>query len=175
MRNKLVILSLLYLTFSVNVSSQTGSVPPLNYDVKKIKPESCELNNLNLEQADNKAKEDFLSFGKGEAIILIARPGTKDKKIGLNTLIERRLYTAKAYLTDYLKKRPKESVVTATAANNGAEFGVIEIYISGSLFYVLATNPNFGLGVGSCDSPDSDDKESRHRRALLYPWLYRNK
>lgn len=165
---------MLLLAFSQRTFPQTGSTPSLNYDVKKLKPESCEFNNMNLEQADIKAKEDFLSFGKGEAIILIARPGTRDKKVRLNTLIERRLYTAKAYLTDYLKKRSKKSVITAIAPNNRAEYGVIEIYVSGSLFYVLATNPNFGLGVGSCDSPDSDERKSRERRALLYPWLYKS-
>ena len=176
MKRKIILAALLSVIFSSAESfAQTGSTPELNYDVKKVKPEGCELNNINLEQAHEKAQEDFTLLGRGEAIILIARPGTKDRQKELNALIERRLYTARAYLTDYLQKRTKESVITALGANNGAEYGVIEIYVSGSLFYVLASNPNFDIGFGSCDSPESDDKASRARRALLYPWLYNSK
>ena len=173
-KRKIIIAFLLLVIFGAAESfAQTGSMPKLNYDVKKVKPEGCELNNMNLEQAHEKATEDFTLLGRGEAIILIARPGTKDKKG--NTLIERRLYTARAYLTDYLQKRTKESVITALGENNRAEYGVIEIYVSGSLFYVLAANPNFDVGFGSCDSPESDDQASRAKRALLYPWLYNTK
>lgn len=169
---------LIYLLFlsvfcSQNFSAQTVEISNSNYDRKKIKPETCELNNINLEQADTKAEEDYKLIGRGESIILIARAGTKDKKNNLNILLERRLYTARAYLSDYLKKREKETIITAIAPNEGSEYGIIEIYVSGSLFHVLASNPNYGISVGSCDSDASDDAESRTKRALLYPWQYK--
>ena len=143
------------------------------YDIKEAKPEGCEFNNLHLENAHQQTVENNQRFGTSQILILIARPGIKDSEKGLNILIERRLYTARAYLTDYLEKRTKESVITATAPSNGAEYGVIEIYVTGALYNVLVSNPNYGIAVGSCDS--ADDAESRARHALLYPWLYNSK
>lgn len=171
-KNTILILSL---TFVVLHSAQlfAQQPKPSNSDfVKKTKPETCELNNINIENAHRQAEEDALITGKSAVIILIGRPGKKDTK---KVLTARRLYTARAYLTDYLEWRNKETVITAEAPNNGNEYGVIEIYITGQLYYVIASNPNFDVGFGSCDSPESDDKKSRVKRALLYPWLYNNK
>lgn len=171
-----VILSALILIFSQSAERFAQQQKSSNADsVKQTKPETCELNNINLENADRQAKEDALLTGKSDTIILIARPGKKDQKSRAKALLEQRLYTARAYLTDYLKLREKETVVTAEAPNNGADYGVIEIYVTGQLNYVLASNPNFGIALGSCDSPETDDQKSRARRALLYPWLYKNK
>ncbi len=178
MMKKKIILILLVLIFvfsqSVEQFAQQQKTSGAN-SAKEIKPETCELNNINLENADRQAKEDALLTGKSDIIILIARPGKKEKKSLVKVLLEQRLYTTRAYLTDYLKLRGKETVVTAEAPNNGADYGVIEIYVTGQLNYVLASNPNFGIGLGSCDDPESDDQRSRARRALLYPWFYKSK
>ena len=170
-----MVLSLLIIFFSYSAEQFAQQQKSLDADsVKKIKPETCELNNINLENADRQAKEDAQLTGKSEIIILIARPGKKDTPSRVEKLLEQRLYTARAYLTDYSKLRQKETVVTAEAPNNGADYGVIEIYVTGQLYYVLASNPNFGIGLGSCDDPESDDQRSRARRALLYPWFYKS-
>jgi len=129
----------------------------------QARPKGCEQNNILLEQSHEAAGEDSL-------IILVGRPGKRDKRVSVTG---RRLYTARAYLTSYLKLRGLETVVTAEAPNRGMEYGTVEIYVKGRMFAVLPSFPDKGLGLGSCDSPESDDKESRARRALLYPWLYK--
>ena len=169
-----MVLLLLIIFFSYSAEQFAQQQKSSDADsVKKIKPETCELNNIKLENADRQAKQNAQLTGKSEIIILIARPGKKDTLSRVKKLLEQRLYTARAYLTDYLKLREKEMVVTAEAPNNGADYGVIEIYVSGQLYYILASNPNFGIGLGSCDAPESDDQRSRARRDLLYPWLYK--
>jgi len=135
----------------------------------KIKPDliprGCEYNNIALEGARKKA-------GTRSVIILIARPGKKDR---LKAISERRLYTARAYLTSYLTLPDEPTVVTANGENSGGLYGVIEIYVTGILFDSLASYPNYELGLGSCDSLESDDEDSRAKRSLLYPWLFRPK
>lgn len=129
-----------------------------------IKPAGCELNDITLEQAHDEAGDTI--------IVLLARPALKsDRKL----LLTRRLYTARAYLTDYLKRRSVDKVATAEAPNSGSKYGVIEIYVKGLLFDVLAVHPGDELALGSCDSLDSDDQESRAKRALLYPWHFKKK
>lgn len=169
---KKTIITILILFFSSYGKSfaQSGSVYGNAYDLKNLKPTTCELNSLYLDVANQQAEINLRDSGKLQPIILIARPGIRDKKSGLNTLIERRLHTASAYLIDYLEKQTKESVITAQAPNKGSEYGVIEIYVSGMLQEVLVQRPNAVVPVGSCDS--SDNAESREKRALLYPWLY---
>lgn len=174
MKEKIIMVLLLLLIFVFVQAAETlaQGKPSNNDSVKKVKPEGCEFNNINLENAHRQAEEDTLLLGKSGIIILVGRPGKKDTKKGLTG---RRLYTARAYLTDYLEKRGKETVVAAEAQNNGNEYGVIEIYVTGQLYYTIASNPNFDVGFGSCDSPETDDKRSRARRAILYPWLYKSK
>lgn len=171
-----ILLTFLLLFFCFEKSfAQVEPKAEFVYNVKEIEPEGCEFNDLHLEYAHRQSVENSQRFGISQTLILIARPGIKDRKKGLGVLIERRLYTARAYLTDYLKKRTKETVITAIAPNNGVEYGVIEIYVSGVLYDVLVSHPNYGISVGSCESLESDDAESRARRALLYPWLYSSK
>jgi hypothetical protein len=135
-------------------------------DGLSIKPRPCEFNNLILEDANEAA-------GKNRPIILISRPGLRDTK---SEVVERRLYTARAYLIDFTNYRTSENTITAIARNEGRlDYGGIEVYVGGKLLDVITSEPNQLLGVGPCDSPESDDKESRRRRALLYPWLYKTK
>ncbi len=174
MKGRTVIVILLLIFSCSEISfAQSNLSSGITYDAKELKPTGCELNSLYLDGANQEAEVNLQDSGRLQTIILIARPGIKDRKKGLNTLIERRLYTTRAYLTDYLRKQPKEAVVTAQAPNNGSEYGVIEIYVSGVLNpNLLVIYPNAGIGVGSCESEDSDDAEGRTKRALLYPWLY---
>lgn len=176
MKSKRILLTVLLVFFCLGESlAQAEPKAEFVYDAKKIKPEGCEFNDLHLEYAHQQALENSQRFGISQTLILIARPGTKDRKKGLDILLERRLYTARAYLTDYLEKRTKETIITAIAPNNGVEYGVTEIYVSGALYNVLVSHPNYGISVGSCEPEESDDAKSRARHALLYPWLYNSK
>lgn len=131
----------------------------------KIEPRPCEFNNLVLERANREAGQDSL-------IILIARLGKKDTQKEISS---KRLYTTWAYLTKYSNLRKSESIITAEAARDNKQYyGGIEIYVNGKLFDVLTAKANGLIGLGSCDYTDSDDGESRAKRALLYPWLYKS-
>jgi hypothetical protein len=130
-----------------------------------VKPAGCERNNVILEQAHKEAGTDSI-------IILIGRPGKKDKR---EDITNKRLYTSRAYLTQYLNWRTDKTTITGQSQNNGYDYGVVEIYIKGVLFDVLASYPDVEIGLGSCDSLESDDKQSRAKRILLYPWLYKKK
>jgi hypothetical protein len=166
MRMKSTILMLLALIFfcSEGALGQRQSPSNVARPARGIEPAGCELNNIILEQAHTAA---------GDSIsVLIGRPGVKDRR---RDITGKRLYTARAYLTDYFKKRGVETVVTGTAPNNGAKYGVVEIFVKGQLFDVLASYPDAELGLGSCDSLESDDRESRARRALLYPWIFKKR
>lgn len=165
--NVIVITMLLALAYFCPGDCVAQRKPPLNSTktIGDIKPRGCERNNIILEQAHHEAGADSI-------VILIARPGIKDKR---RDIVGKRLYTARVYLTEYLVWRSGETIVVGEAPNNGSDYGVVEIYVKGQLFDVLANNPDAELGLGSCDSPDSDDRESRVKRALLYPWLYKKK
>lgn len=158
--DKFLIVFVLVWVFMDIVSAQEKSKNTL----VKIEPRTCEFNNLILEQANREA-------GQESIIILIARPGIKDTKKDIS---KKRLHTAYTYLTEYGKLRNSEKVVVAEAPNEGKlYYGGVEIYVNGKLLDVLTSGPNRLLGLGSCDYPDIDDDESRARRALLYPWIYK--
>lgn len=132
--------------------------------VTALKPRGCERNNVVLELANEEA-------GIDSVLVLIGRPGIKDKR---KDITEKRLYTAAAYLVKYLSNsRTEKSTITGQSQNIGNEYGILEIYVKGKLFDVLASSPDFEIGLGSCDSLESDDEKRRAKRALLYPWLYR--
>lgn len=168
----IIILILFFSCYGISFAQSNSDYGNI-YDLSGLKPTTCELNSLYLDIANQQTETNLRGSGKLQPIILIARPGIKDKKKGLNTLIERRLHTASAYLVDYLEKQTKESVITAQAPNRGSEYGVIEIYVSGMFQEVLVQRPNAVVPIGSCDS--ADDAESRAKQALLYPWLYNSK
>jgi hypothetical protein len=125
------------------------------------KPTNCENHIAVLEAAHHDA-------GKEGLIIVIARQSIGEHRRDIN---RRRLYNARAYLTDYLKLRAPETMVTAEGEPvNG--YGRIELYVGGKLYYVLALKRNADLIVGSCEPPELDDARQRELRKKLYPWLY---
>ena len=132
--------------------------------VKENRPGGCESNDLVLEGASHEA-------GTDTTVVLIAFMGEKDTK---KSIMRRRLYTAKAYLVEYLKRRPAKSVVTGESREDfGFRYGGVMIFVKGKRYGILSTNRNADLPLGGCDPPDSDDKASRARRILLYPWTYK--
>jgi hypothetical protein len=132
-------------------------------DEAVVLPRSCETNNNILQDANEKAGETTL--------IMISRLGTSDTS---NVVGVRRLHSAKAFLTEYLKVRESSRIVVALSNGpKSKKYGGIEIYVKGVLFDFLATKPNGWLGVGPCDSPEVDDQKSRRFRKALFPWLYK--
>ena len=128
-----------------------------------LKPTNCENHIRILEGANSVA-------GKDGMIILIARPGSGDTKPELS---RHRLYSARAYLTDYLRVRSPETIVTGEGERVEG-YGRLEIYIAGKLYQALAIRPNAELSVGSCEPEELDDATDRQRRKKLHPWLYKN-
>lgn len=122
-------------------------------------PTNCENHIAVLEAAHDKTGQDGL-------LIIIARRGISEDRRGLN---HRRLYNARAYLTDYLNVRTPEKIVIAEGEPvNG--YGRIELYVAGRLFYVLGLTHNADLVVGSCEPETLDDPRQRALRMRLYPW-----
>ncbi len=123
------------------------------------KPTNCENHIAVLEAAHHDA-------GKEGLIIVIARRGNNENRLGLN---RRRLYNARAYLTEYLRLRAPETIITAEGEPvNG--YGRIELYVGGRLYYVLALRRNADLVVGSCEPEALDDAKQKQLRLKLYPW-----
>jgi hypothetical protein len=123
------------------------------------KPTNCENHIAILEAAHHDA-------GKEGLIIVIARQGTGENRRDIN---RRRLYNARAYLTDYLKLRAPETIITAEGEPvNG--YGRIELYVGGRLYYALALRRNADLVVGSCEPEALDDAKQKKLRLKLYPW-----
>ena len=125
------------------------------------KPTNCENHIAVLEGANHDAGKDGL-------IILIGRLGSGDNKPDLN---RHRLHSARAYLTDYLSVRSKNTIVIAEGEKVQG-YGRIEIYVSGKLYYILAIKANADFSVGSCEPANLDDARQRELRKKLYPWLY---
>lgn len=124
-----------------------------------IPPRECEFNNMILENANREAGQDTV-------ILLLSRRGIKDTR----DLAKSRLHTARAYLVEYSNLRTNENVKVAEAPyDRSLVYGGVEIYVKGKLYDVLTVGPNWGLGLGSCASPESNDREGREREALLYP------
>lgn len=122
-------------------------------------PTNCENHIAVLEAAHDETGRDGL-------LIIIARRGVSEDRRDLN---HRRLYNARAYLTDYLNVRAPEKIVTAEGEPvNG--YGRIELYVGGRLFYVLGLSRNADLIVGSCEPEALDDPRQRALRMRLYPW-----
>lgn len=122
-------------------------------------PTNCEYHIATLEAAHHDAGEDGL-------IIVIARRGTDEDRRDLN---RRRLYNARAYLTDYLNVRSPKTIVTAEGEPVKG-YGRIELYVGGKLYFVLALRRNADLLVGSCEPEELDDTRQRALRNKLYPW-----
>lgn len=133
------------------------------YAQTDLKPTNCENHIKMLEGANDVAGKDGL-------IILIARPGAGDTKPEISG---RRLYSARAYLTDYLRLRSPKTIVTAEG-DRVEGYGRLEIYVAGKLYQVLAIRANAELSVGSCEPEELDDAAEKARRKKLYPWLYKN-
>jgi hypothetical protein len=107
---------------------------------------------------------------KGGLIIIIARLGSGEARQKLNY---RRLYNARTYLTEYLRLRSPETIVTAEGERVKG-YGRIEIYVGGRLYHILALRRNADLIVGSCEPKALDDAKQRELRLKLYPWRDRN-
>ena len=126
-----------------------------------LKPTNCENHIAVLEAAHHDAGTEGL-------IIIIARRGSDENRRDLN---RRRLYNASAYLTDYLRLRAPETIVTAEGAQvNG--YGRIELYVAGKFYHALVLRRNADLVVGSCEPEALDDARQRVLRKKLYPWLH---
>lgn len=129
----------------------------------EIEPTNCEHHILILESAHHAAGKDGL-------VILIARLGNGENRQDLN---RRRLHNARVYLTEYLKLRAPEPIVTAEGEQVKG-YGRIELYVGGKLHYVLALKRNADLIVGSCEPEELDDVRQKELRLKLYPWRDRN-
>ena len=149
------------LAMLVLVSAASGRY--FTYAQTDLKPTNCENHIKMLEGANDVAGKDGL-------IILIARPGTGDTKPEISW---RRLYSARAYLTDYLGVRSPQTIVTGQG-DRVEGYGRLEIYVAGKLYQTLAIRANAELSVGSCEPPEEDDARQKELRKKLYPWLYKN-
>lgn len=137
--------------------AEPGMIPPSQIETK---PTNCEFNVSVLAGADRVA-------GEGGLIIMIARLGDGERRRDLN---RRRLYNARAYLTEFGHRAPPTIVAAEGARVNG--FGRIELYVEGKLFHVLMINANDDLAVGAC-SFEGKDPCAFERERKLYPCLDR--
>lgn len=156
-----VLLFVLCLTLAerpANAQERTGK-NATRYAQTEPKPTNCENHIAVLEAAHHDAGKDGL-------IIVIARLGAGEDRPDLN---RRRLYNARAYLTEYLNLRAPETIVTAEGEQVKG-YGRIELYVGGKLYYVLALKRNADLIVGSCEPEALDDARQRKLRMKLYPW-----
>src|SRR6266511_4353313 len=117
------------------------------------KPTNCETHIAILDIANQEAEAKGL-------IIMIGRLGDGERSSRLNT---RRLYSAKAYLTDYRAVRSNDTVITAEGEPVKG-YGQIEIYVHGRLQSAFALTRNAELSVGSCEPEALDTPEQRALR-----------
>ncbi len=128
----------------------------------EARPTNCETHIAILDIAHQDA-------GPAGVIIMIGRLGTGEQS---RELSQRRLYSARAYLTDYRAVRSPDTIVVAEGERvNG--YGQIELYIGGKLHTVFAIRRNAELSVGSCEPQELDSPRQRELRKKLYPWRYR--
>jgi hypothetical protein len=130
----------------------------------EAQPTNCETHIAILDVAHKDA-------GPAGVIIMIGRPGTGEQS---KELTQHRLYSARAYLTEYHGVRSPDMIVVAEGEHVQG-YGRIELYIGGKLHTVFALRRNAELSVGSCEPEELDDPRQRKLRKKLYPWRYRNR
>jgi hypothetical protein len=81
----------------------------------------------------------------------------------------RRLFNARAYLTDYLRVHSSDTIITAEGERT-KDYGRLEIYVDGKLFQVISVDRNADFIVGSCEPEAIDTARQRKLRLKLYPW-----
>ncbi len=145
-------------TLEINTEgrSEESSSPNSQIDAH---PTNCEDHIAILEAANHDA-------GKDGIIIMLARLGSKERGSKLN---RRRLYNARAYLTEYLRARAPDTIVTAEGERTRG-YGRIEIYVGGKLYHVFAVERDADFIVGSCEPEELDDSRQKALRMKLYPW-----
>jgi hypothetical protein len=158
----LFVLWLALATCSISAQEQTDQRATRRAEIE-IKPANCERHILILEDAHHAVDKDGL-------LILIARLGDGENRQDFN---RRRLHNARTYLTEYLKLRAPETIITAEGERVKG-YGRIELYVGGKLHYVLALKRNADLIVGSCEPAELDDARQKELRLKLYPWRDRN-
>jgi hypothetical protein len=126
-------------------------------------PTNCENHIAILDIADQDA-------GQAGLIIIIGRPGKGERG---KRLTEHRLYSARAYLTEYRRRSPKSIIVAEGERVDG--YGRIEIYIGGKLHSLFAIKRDAELSVGSCEPEELDSPRQKELRKKLYPWLYKTR
>jgi hypothetical protein len=122
-------------------------------------PTNCEDHIAILEAANHDA-------GKEGVIIILARLGSRERRSSLN---RRRLYNARAYLTEYLRARTSNTIVTAEGERTTG-YARIEVYVGGKLYHVFAVERDADFIVGSCEPEELDDSRQKALRMKLYPW-----
>ena len=150
-----------HLAVTASVYCQSDSSKPARIEAR---PTNCETHIAILDIADHAA-------GPVGLIIIVGRLGRGEKSRELN---QHRLYSARAYLTEYRAARSANTIVVAEGERTNG-YGQIELYVGGKLHSVFAIVRNAGLSVGSCEPPELDSPEQRELRKKLYPWLYRNR
>lgn len=132
-------------------------------DSIKVQPLGCEFNTMALDLANHEA-------GTDSVMVILAFPGKADKK---STAIERRLHTARAYLTEVTGYRNHDSLVVGRVMTADTfYYGGIDIYVKGKLQARLTSFQDEDFFVANCSGDESTDKRSRERRHLLFPWRY---
>lgn len=110
--------------------------PHFQIQPEPLQPGTCEGNRALLSNVTYIAKE----LSKDEVIIVIARLGKGENPI----MNKRRLYT----ITTYLDLPPQKLIITEGQPTKS--YALIEFYVKGKPFLVLATNKNHELEVGDC-------------------------
>lgn len=150
----LLIIGSAEITAQQAVDSGTAQTSPA-----QTTPSNCEENISILGVATQAVDKDGL-------LIVIARLGDGERNRELN---RRRLHNARTYLSEYVRARAPETIITAEG-ERVAGYGRIELYVGGKLFRVLRLPPNGDLLVGSCYY-EIDIPADKERQKNLYPYL----
>jgi len=125
------VLTILFLWSSFQENPTRFQIQP-----EPLQPGTCEGNRALLGNVSHIAKE----LGKDEVIIAVAKLGKGEKPF----MNKRRLYT----ITTYLDLPPEKLITAEGDPTNG--HALMEFYVKGKPFLVLAIGKNQELEVGDC-------------------------
>jgi hypothetical protein len=129
-------MNLLILPLMLLLAFNQDKTPVFQIQPNPLEPGNCETNRVMLTEIAYVAKK----LDEKEIVVAIVRLGKGELPI----MNKRRLYTIKAYL-----ELPPDKLVTAEGEpTNG--YGVVEFYIKGKPYLVLALGKNKELEVGDC-------------------------
>ena len=138
MGNKLLLVSTFITAFSFSVLAQAEKTE----EVIELRSNGCEIDESNFNEVSQNARKNM---GEKDALIVIARRGTRDKKRDLNRL---RLATTRAWLVGK-GAFPTNRLILAEGERVDGE-GRLEFYIGGKLTHIIFPKPNFGLCAECC-------------------------